>query len=217
MSLRTRLLPHLRGHALFFDPPPAAPYEAFRGLRLLLVFVLLEGVLGPRAHLLDLLGVPAPAAWLRVPALLVLALALVRFAVGVRFAQIGLRRWREWTLAEKSYFVQVLVVANLAFALLFPHELGVTCLLWGLYQELVYRGILQTELVRRWGAIAGVLAANLLYTFGPLHAYHFSTSSPWMFAAVFAIGLFFGALFQRSRNLALVGAFHGVGDCYFAA
>ena len=42
-------------------------------------------------------------------------------------------------------------------------------LFYGFYQEVVYRGMLQSELVRRWGAFAGVLVANLLYTFGPLH------------------------------------------------
>jgi membrane protease YdiL (CAAX protease family) len=93
-----------------------------------------------------------------------------------------------------------------------------TSLLWGFYQELIYRGILQTELVRRWGAVPGVLVANLLYTFGPLHFYHFfkgsAAASAIMFASIFAIGLFFGVLFHRSRNLAMVGLFHGLGDWY---
>ena len=69
-----------------------------------------------------------------------------------------------------------------------------TNLLWGFYQELVYRGLLQSELVRRWGAVAGILVANLAYTFGPLHFYHLTQSSPARAAVVlggtFAIGLF---------------------------
>jgi membrane protease YdiL (CAAX protease family) len=35
-----------------------------------------------------------------------------------------------------------------------------------------------------------------------------------MFLTIFAIGLFFGALFQRSGNLWIVGIFHALGDCY---
>jgi membrane protease YdiL (CAAX protease family) len=92
-------------------------------------------------------------------------------------------------------------------------------LLWGFYQELIYRGILQTELVRRWGAPTGIFISNILFTFGPLHFYHFrgieeNPSHAWIFAAIFAIGLFFGFLFQRSSNLWIVGLFHGIGDWY---
>jgi membrane protease YdiL (CAAX protease family) len=46
-------------------------------------------------------------------------------------------------------------------------------LLWGFYQEVMYRGILQTELVRRWGPLWGILVSNSLFTFGPLHFYRF--------------------------------------------
>ena len=35
-----------------------------------------------------------------------------------------------------------------------------------------------------------------------------------MFTGIFAIGLFFGVLFQRSGNLWMVGIFHGLGDFY---
>ena len=35
-----------------------------------------------------------------------------------------------------------------------------------------------------------------------------------MFAAVFAVGLFFGILFHRSGNLAIVATFHGIGDVF---
>lgn len=43
---------------------------------------------------------------------LVFALLLVRFVAGLRFRQIGLYPWREWTPVEKSYFIQLLVLAN---------------------------------------------------------------------------------------------------------
>ena len=90
-------------------------------------------------------------------------------------------------------------------------------LFFGFYQEVVYRGMLQSELVRRWGAFVGILIANVLYTFGPLHWNYFwartSVAIP-MFAAIFAIGLFFGVLFRRSGNLWIVGVIHGIGNAY---
>jgi membrane protease YdiL (CAAX protease family) len=87
--------------------------------------------------------------------------------------------------------------------------------LWGFYQELAYRGMLQTELTRRFGATAGVLLANAAYTFGPLHFYHFAGASPIaMFAALFAIGLYFGVLRHRSGNLWMPAVFHGIGTAW---
>jgi membrane protease YdiL (CAAX protease family) len=137
-------------------------------------------------------------------------------------------------VTEKSYFVQVLLTANVVFVILFVDPLRMiltdlgfwwrpaavvifTNFLWGFHQELVYRGILQTELVRRWGSLGGILVSNLLFTFGPLHFYHFSDMSGRlfpMFTGIFLIGLFFGVLFRRSGNLAIVGVLHGLGNCY---
>jgi membrane protease YdiL (CAAX protease family) len=228
MTTPGRLGAHLRGHALLFEGRAARPYDPRAGIRLLLVFAVLELILGPRLSLLALLGVPVPPFWLRVPALLALALILVRFFAGVGLSRIGLHPWREWTTTEKSYFLQVLLVVNVVFAILFARRLRTafadpqvwpvlaTYVLWGFHQEVMYRGILQTELVRRWGALAGILVSNLLYTFGPLHFYHFSRPRPApMFAAIFMIGLFFAVLFKRSGNLWLPAVFHGVGDVYF--
>lgn len=92
-------------------------------------------------------------------------------------------------------------------------------LLWGFYQELVYRGVLQTGLPRRFGAAWDVLAANLAFTVGPLHWHHFPGPTSWavtaaIFAATFAIGLFFVWIFHRTRNLRLVGVFHGIGNAW---
>ncbi|HQR08329.1 MAG TPA: CPBP family intramembrane metalloprotease [Gemmatales bacterium] len=225
---------HLKGHLFLFDSKPSPGLSSSSGLRLLLIFLLLEAVLGPRLSLLDRLGFPSPAAWVRVPVLLGLASLLVRFFAGVKFVQIGLIAWRSWSVTEVSYFLQVLVIANVTFVILFADQLRIilsnsalwgpaalaifTNLLWGFYQELVYRGILQTELVRRWGTVPGILVANTLFTFGPLHYYHFSrneTGQAWpMFAGIFLIGLFFSVLFRRSDNLWIVGTLHGLGDCY---
>ncbi len=232
--IHERLSTHLKGHALLFNPQPPAAYGSSAGLALLAVFVLLEGVIGPRLWLWRLLDLPMPPGWLRVSVLMALALILVRFAARVTFSDIGLRRWKKWSTTERSYFLQVVVIANVVFGLLFASRLrrmladpatqqtiwvlAATYLTWGVYQELVYRGILQTELVRRWGGVTGILVSNALYTFGPLHFYHFAAPSAsarlMMFGGIFLIGLFFGVLFRRSGNLWIVGIFHGIGDFY---
>ncbi|PZR75270.1 MAG: hypothetical protein DLM73_05795 [Chthoniobacterales bacterium] len=223
------VLLHLRGHVLLFDPKAAPAYDASAGSRLLLIAVALEALrllavrwLLPAVHLLIL-----------IPLLLVCALALVRFVAGLRLRQIGLYPWSEWSPVEKSYFIQLLVLANIVFPLVFLDRLRlilagpaavsvllnvfVPYLFFGFYQEVVYRGILQSELARRWGAWIGVLIANVLYTFGPLHWNYFSARGSVaipMFAAIFAIGLFFGVLFRRSGNLWIVAVIHGIGNAY---
>jgi membrane protease YdiL (CAAX protease family) len=192
----------------------------------LLIFLALEAIrlgvvwlLYPRVSLLIL-----------VPFFLGCALLAVRFVAKVRLSQIGLYPWRRWTATEKSYFVQLLVIANVVFPLAFAPRLRtiltqpstprvlasvfVPYFFFGFYQEVVYRGILQSELVRQWGAFSGILVANILYTFGPLHWIYFSPPRVPMFAAIFAIGLFFGVLFRRSGNLWIVAVMHGIGNAY---
>jgi membrane protease YdiL (CAAX protease family) len=227
---RYRLSRHLRGHVLLFDERPAPAYAAAAGLRLLLCAVLLEGV---RVSVVSFQS--TMPLWFIPPLLLALALLSVRWVAGLRLSQIGLRPWREWSATEKSYFVQVLVIANIVFPLVLAAPLGtglaqssaawtiwsafVPYLFFGFYQELVYRGMIQLELVRRWGALAGIFVANLLYTFGPLHAVYFSSRASLavpMFMSIFLIGLFFGILFRRSGNLWIVAIFHAIGNAYIA-
>ena len=214
---------HLRGHVFLFETPSVAAWSSATGVKLLLIFLFLEVVVGPRMWILP----ATPPSWVRVPLMLAAVLILIKFVARVNLSQIGLYRWRLWSTIERSYFIQVLVLANGIFLALFADRIGVvlrrmswrsaiaiavTYLIWGFYQEVIYRGILQSELVRRFGAIAGVLASNIFYTFGPLHIT--TTTSPAMFAAIFAIGLFFAILFHRSGNLWMVAIFHGIGDVY---
>ena len=179
-------------------------------------------------------GTSAPAS-LRVPLLLATSLVAIRLFARMPLADVGFVAWRNWTPTEKLYFVQVVLLANVAFALayagqlealrqrrdLWPAAAPIAALefLWGFYQELLYRGILQTELTRRFGNVAGPLIANAAFAFGPLHFYHFDTatsslSRAMIFAAIFCIGLLFSFIFQRTRNLWLVGTFHGIGNAY---
>lgn len=229
------LRPFWRGHLFLFDPKSPPTYSAINGTRLLLIFVLLEGVLGPRLSLFSLLGIPVPTVWVRVIVLLILSLVLIRFFAGIYPNEIGLYSWAKWTTTEKWYFVQVFFIANIIFSctairqleIVWSHQsiwgsallIFATSMVWGIYQELIYRGIFQTELMRRWGTGVGIVISNLLYTFGPLHFYHFQTAKGnpehlWIFVAIFAIGLFFAILYKRSGNLWVVGICHGIGDCY---
>jgi len=220
------LLTHLRGHVLLFDRQPAPRYDPSIGFRLLITAAALEAtrlglVIGfyPSFPLLILL-----------PLLLGLALLAIPLIARVKFSEIGFRRWREWSATEKSYFVQVLIIANVVFPLVFatrlktilgqPNALSIVAtvfvpyLFYGFYQEAVYRGLLQSEFVRRWGGVAGIFIANVLYTFGPLHWNYFSPLNIPMFASIFAIGLFFGILFHQSGNLWIVAVIHGIGNAY---
>ena len=204
-------------------------YDASTGTRLLLIAVAVEAF---RLVVIRWLHAALP---LLILVLLVLACALllVRFAARLKLSQIGLYPWREWHPVEKSYFVQLLVIANIVFPLVFADRLRLILaqpsvlstvwnvfapyLFYGFYQEVVYRGILQSELVRRWGTFIGILLANVFYTFGPLHWYYFSSQSSVavpMFTSIFAIGLFFGILFRRSGNLWIVAVIHGIGNAY---
>ncbi|PYI91949.1 MAG: hypothetical protein DME97_12210 [Verrucomicrobia bacterium] len=223
------LLLHLRGHVLLFDKRLAPDYNASAGMRLLGIAIGIEAL---RLVAIRWLRPGVPLIIL-IPLFLICVLLLVRFVPGLRLRQIGLYRWREWTPVEKSYFIQVLVLANVVFPFVFAGRLGlilaqpaalsiiwngfVPYLFFGFYQEVVYRGMVQLELVRRWGAFVGILIANVLYTFGPLHWNYFSARSAVavpMFAAIFAIGLFFGVLFRRSGNLWMVAVLHGIGNAY---
>lgn len=223
-----RLSPHLRGHLLWFDDRAAGtlPARVLPWLLIAAAFLELMRVLAltwlPSVHRLAL---PVP--------LLLCALLALRLLDWNRPSRswLGPRRWSEWSLTERSYLVQVVLLATLVFTALFAVGLrtrvanaGIVSfamifaayLCYGFYQEVVYRGMVQAALVSRWGAVAGVLAANILFTFGPLHWEHIAGPSPaWpMFAAIFAIGLLFGAVYQRSGNLWLVATMHAVGNAF---
>jgi membrane protease YdiL (CAAX protease family) len=220
---------HLRGHFLLFNRQFVATDSAGAGSRLLFAAVFIEAARLAAVKWLS----PGVPLWLLVAVFLGLALLAVPVIAGINLSELGFRPWRAWTLTEKSYFCQVIVLANVVFPLVLAAPIGkrvaelglsaslanvfVPYLMFGFYQEVVYRGMLQSELVRRWGAVAGILAADLLYTFGPLHWNYFasraSAAAP-MFAAIFAIGLFFGVLYQRSGNLWIVATFHAIGNAY---
>jgi len=219
-------------HALRFERPERAPYDAAAGRRLLLAFVLVglivQPALGALTRLVGFAGTPWVGPAIVVTLLLAILLLMRRF-VGLNVGTIGLQRWSRWTPRERIYLWTVVPIAAPVFGFVFRDHFAQlvdvhgwagllalsipTGLLWGMVQEFIYRGLLQTELTRRSGS--GVLLTNLLFTFGPLHANYYNLGSDaaphWgMFATIFGIGLFFGVLYRRSGNLWLPAILHGL-------
>jgi len=234
----SQIRPFWRGHLFLFDRPLGPGYPVQAATKLLAIFALLEFILRPLlaagARWLTLTERP----WWTLVQVTILTLLggwlVTRFA-GVCLSQLGLHSWKNWSKTEKLYFLQVIPIAIIVFSSVFSESLKgfwtrsdlgqiglyifLPRMIWGFYQEFVYRGLLQTELVRRWGTLTGILTSNLLFTFGPLHAYHFALSQGnpshlWIFAATFGIGLFFAILYMRSGNLWMVGIMHGIGDWF---
>jgi len=229
-----RIGPLLRGHLLLYERRDAPTYAAWSGVLLLLIVLVLEFLIGPRMESLAALDLQLPSSALRTLILLALALVLVRLVARVRLNDVGFISFGQWRAAETLYLAQALLIGCGLFVFMFGARLGLsggagawlavgghvlTQMLWGLYQEVVYRGLLQTELSRRFGAIAGALAANLAFTFGPLHLYHLQNSTDTaqttiMMAAIFGIGLLFAFIFARCRNIWLIGLLHGLGNVF---
>ncbi|SRR6266404_304890 len=214
-SETSQVHPFWRGHLFLFDRQQAPNHSSQQGYRLLLVFLFSEVIMRPL--------VTASARWLaiadrswwplvQISLLTVLVCWLVINFARVRLSQLGLYSWLSWSRTEKFYFLQILPVAIIVFSFFTSATLKtlwlrpnlwaiglfifVQQMIWGFYQELLYRGVLQTELVRRWGTLTGILVSNLVFTFGPLHAYHFLTAQKnpshlWIFLAIFSIGLLF--------------------------
>jgi membrane protease YdiL (CAAX protease family) len=229
--LRSLLVDSACAHVLRFEAPLAPAYGAEVGRRMLVAFAAVGlGLFCVLRFALDRAGSRgAPGASVFVAALLAAFGATQRWFVRAPLADVGLRSFADWTRRERVYFLQVVPLASVAFAFLFRehlralvHEHGVlgfalfsvlTGLAWGITQELLYRGWLQTELTRRLGAWPGLWIANLVFTFGPLHFEHlFARGGPrWgVLAAVFGIGWFFGLVYTRSGNLWIPAVLHGL-------
>jgi membrane protease YdiL (CAAX protease family) len=163
--------------------------------------------------------------------MLVLVWAVTRYVFPIKLKDIGLRKLSTWNSYEKIYFFLMVPIGFLIFGYFTKdkvvaslHENGSELLLitflfymaWGFYQEWIYRGLLQTELTRRYGAFTAILLANILFTFGPLHFYQLYQGKYMLIGATFLIGLIFGILYHRSYNLWIVGILHGIGNWFLA-
>jgi membrane protease YdiL (CAAX protease family) len=237
-SESSQIIPFWRGQLFLFDRPRAPTYSSGKGLKLLLVFVFLEGAVRPLLAAGARRLTITERNWWPLMQLSLLTALVCWLVVGfakVPLSQLGIYSWIRWSKTEKFYLLQIVPITIVVFSFFSSADLKVLWtrpdlpeiglfvfvpkMIWGFYQEFLYRGTLQTELVRRWGAWRGVVISNLIFTFGPLHAYHFRSARMhpahlWIFAAIFAIGLFFAVLFRRSGNLWIVGILHGLGDWF---
>lgn len=229
---RSLLVDSVLAHLLRFEAPLAPAYGDAVGMRVLVAFLAVAvGVFFGLRVVLGALGMRGlPAANLCfVVALLGAFLLAQKALVRAPMADAGLRRFADWTRRERLYVFQVIPLAAMAFAIVFRGHLSallaqhgpvgfvlfsvLTGLIWGFVQELLYRGWLQTELTRRFGAVAGLLVANLAFTLGPLHWDYLAGPAGvnWGgLAAVFGIGLFFGFVYRRSGNVWIPAVLHGL-------
>ncbi len=219
-------------HALSFETPLAPTYGDAAGIRMLVAFLVIGVGMLLAMRLVfgaaDVRGFPA-ANFSFVVALLAAFVVTQRTFVHVPMADVGLRRFADWTRRERLFFLQAVPIASVLFAIVFGDHLlallkqhgfagfllfsVLTGLMWGMVQEFLYRGWLQTELTRRFGAAAGLLAANAVFTFGPLHFNDLVDPAGvrWSgLAAVFGIGLFFGFIYYRSGNVWIPAVLHGL-------
>ena len=223
-----------KGHLLLFERPLAPDHGDDIGWRFLVAFTILAFLVIPAFQFAASSSGLSGHEWSRLLLVVVfLAAFLLSMITYVRtdYSLIGLRKWSAWTGREKLYLIQTAPVCAVLFVILFQQHFrqliesygvvnfivfsALTGLLWGATQEFIYRGLLQTELVRRFGAIGGVVASNLIFTVGPLHFnyFHYGTDTPvqWiMLATIFGVGLLFGVIYQRSGNLWIPAIFHGL-------
>jgi membrane protease YdiL (CAAX protease family) len=222
----------VRAHALIFEKPLAPSYGNAAGMRMLVAFLVVGVVMFiALRYMAAAAGVRgSPVANLSfVAALLAAFVVAQRTFVGLPMAAVGLRRFAAWTLRERLYLLEVVPLAAVAFAIVFANHLLAlldkrgfagfllfsvfTGLLWGIVQEFLYRGWLQTELTRRFGAMGGLFVANFAFTFGPLHVNYLLEPAGVRWgglAAVFGIGLFFSIVYYRSGNLWIPAVLHGL-------
>ncbi len=226
------LVDSLRAHMMKFSRPLSPAYGDTIGGRMLVAFiavgVILFYSLRITFNVTGIRGLPV------INLLFVIALLAAFLVAQTKFlrastSDIGLRTYTDWTRQERLYFLQTVPAAIALFIVLFREHLvalleqhGVTGFvffsvltgfIWGVVQEFLYRGWLQTELTRRFGSIPGLLAANAVFTFGPLHLYYLfgSHSIQWGgLAAIFGIGLVFGVIYLKSGNLWFPAIFHGL-------
>ena len=162
--------------------------------------------------------------------ILIFLLSLFVIKIGkTKLSQVGIFSWQNWNKENKwmLFIVTPIVVIIFSFvfflriAALINHSgllvMGSIVLLreflYGFYQEFLYRGILQTVLVKRWGAWIGIVVGNLVFTFGPEH-FHFYKTNFTSFVFIFCLGLLFSFLFYRFKNLVTIGVWHGIGNVF---
>lgn len=69
-----------------------------------------------------------------------------------------------------------------------------------IFEELIYRGIILDGLLKKYSPFVAILVSGVL--FGLVHL------NPWQFVAGFILGIFFGWIYYKTRNLTLTMILH---------
>ncbi len=199
--------------------------------KFLLIFILVIAIQQISSFIIDQLNFENDHYMLLIQQIILiflLGIAVKKFGK-TKLSQIGIYSWQNWSKKNKwiLFIVTPIVIMIFSFTffsrteILINHSelfaIGSIILLreflYGFYQEFLYRGILQTELVKRWGVWIGITVSNLVFTFGPEH-FHFYKSNLVGFAFIFCLGLLFSFLYYRFKNLITIGIWHGIGNVF---
>lgn len=129
-----------------------------------------------------------------------LLLAPVGAILGIALAHV------EYAIIRPEALIPAWTVGNLA--LIAAVMIGFV----GLVEELLYRGVLQTTLVSRYGKWPGILVAS--FFFGLMHS-GYGLVGELVFAG--SIGLLYGVLYEYTDSLAFVTVLHGVMNVFLFA
>lgn len=135
---------------------------------------------------------PVDIAWLRRPVVFALYLPIVVALSGL-LASVEFEIIAPESLIPVWHLQNLLVLSVVMFVFV------------SVVEELIFRGLVQGTLVDRFGSVAGIVIASLL--FGATHAGY---SSGLEIGFAFGVGLFFGVVYQRSKSLVLVIIAHGL-------
>ncbi|HED37261.1 MAG TPA: CPBP family intramembrane metalloprotease [Ignavibacteria bacterium] len=199
--------------------------------KFLLIFILVIAIQQISSFIIDQLNFENDHYMLLIQQIILiflLGIAVKKFGK-TKLSQIGIYSWQNWSKKNKWILLIVTPIVIMIFSftffsrteILINHSelfaIGSIILLreflYGFYQEFLYRGILQTELVKRWGVWIGITVSNLVFTFGPEH-FHFYKSNLVGFAFIFCLGLLFSFLYYRFKNLITIGIWHGIGNVF---
>ncbi len=199
--------------------------------KFLLIFILVIAIQQISSFIIDQLNFENDHYMLLIQQIILiflLGIAVKKFGK-TKLSQIGIYSWQNWSKKNKWILLIVTPIVIMIFSftffsrteILINHSelfaIGSIILLreflYGFYQEFLYRGILQTELVKRWGVWTGITVSNLVFTFGPEH-FHFYKSNLVGFAFIFCLGLLFSFLYYRFKNLITIGIWHGIGNVF---
>lgn len=148
------------------------------------------------------LSIPSPLQWV-----VVLLGPFVVFGVTVGINILGLALGVE---SSSHALTEIESIAPTFYLALIPFML----LIVGPFEELLYRGVIQSRLRESFGPVSAILGASVIFALIHLPAYGLGGGSPLSVAlslgVIFAGSLVFGGIYEWTRNLPVVALIHGL-------